>query len=48
MADAEGIDAAATKGGYLCLATSPLQARRLDAEVALERQRGAGEEDLRR
>ena len=47
VADAEGIDAAAAKGGYLCLATSPLQARRLDAEVALERQRGAGEEDLR-
>ena len=47
VADAEGIDAAAAKGGYLCLATTPLQARRLAAEVALGRERGAGEEDLR-
>ncbi|MGY1707430.1 NAD(P)/FAD-dependent oxidoreductase [Geodermatophilus sp. SYSU D00697] len=47
VADAEGIDARADKGGYLRLATSELQARRLRAEVAAARRRGLGEEDLR-
>ena len=42
MADAEGIDAAAAKGGYLCLATSPLQARRLARRWPLGRAAGRG------
>ncbi|MGY1690483.1 NAD(P)/FAD-dependent oxidoreductase [Geodermatophilus sp. SYSU D01105] len=47
VADAEGIDARADRGGHLCLARSEPQARRLLAEVAGARRRGVAEEDLR-
>ncbi|MGY1809413.1 NAD(P)/FAD-dependent oxidoreductase [Blastococcus sp. SYSU D00669] len=43
----EGIDAHADKGGYLRLATSELQARRLRAAVARAREWDLGEDDLR-
>lgn len=44
---AEGIDAHAVKGGYLCLATSEVQAARLRAAVARSAEWGFDEEDLR-
>jgi glycine/D-amino acid oxidase-like deaminating enzyme len=42
----EGIDARAEKGGYLCVATSEVQAARLRAEVERARGRGFGDDDL--
>ncbi|HEV2727983.1 MAG TPA: FAD-dependent oxidoreductase, partial [Solirubrobacterales bacterium] len=47
VARAEGIDAQATKGGFLCLATSELQASRLRESVERAREWGFGEDDLR-
>jgi glycine/D-amino acid oxidase-like deaminating enzyme len=44
---AEGIDAQAAKGGFLCVATSELQAARLRASVDRAREWGFGEGDLR-
>jgi glycine/D-amino acid oxidase-like deaminating enzyme len=44
---AEGIDAQAAKGGFLCVATSELQAARLRASVDRSRAWGFGEGDLR-
>jgi glycine/D-amino acid oxidase-like deaminating enzyme len=46
VAAAEGIDAQAAKGGYLCVATTELQARRLRESVARAREWGFGDEDL--
>jgi glycine/D-amino acid oxidase-like deaminating enzyme len=46
VAEAEGIDAQAQKGGYLCLATSELQARRLQESVVRAREWGFGAGDL--
>jgi glycine/D-amino acid oxidase-like deaminating enzyme len=46
VADSEGIDAQAAKGGYLCVATSELQARRLRESVARAREWGFGDDDL--
>ena len=45
---AEGIEAQAEKGGFLCVATSELQAARLDEAVDRARTWGFGEGDLRR
>ena len=47
VADAEGIDAQVAKGGYLCLATTEVQADRLRAAVARSVEWGFGEADLR-
>jgi glycine/D-amino acid oxidase-like deaminating enzyme len=47
VARAEGIDAQATKGGFLCVATSELQAARLRESVEEARAWGFGEDDLR-
>ncbi len=46
VAEAEGIDAQARKGGYLCLATSELQARRLQQSVVRAREWGNDPGDL--
>ena len=46
VASAEGIDAQAQKGGYLCVATSELQAQRLRASVAQAREWGFDDGDL--
>src|SRR4029079_3468395 len=42
---AEGIDAQAAKGGFLCLATSEIQAARLRAAVAHAREWGFGDDE---
>ena len=47
VARAEGIDAQAEKGGFLCIATSELQAQRLRERVEHARSWGFGEDDLR-
>ena len=47
VARAEGIDAQATKGGFLHLATTELQAARLREEVERAREWGVGADDLR-
>jgi glycine/D-amino acid oxidase-like deaminating enzyme len=47
VARAEGIDAQAEKGGFLCVATSELQAARLREWVGSAREWGFGEDDLR-
>ena len=47
VARAEGIEAQAEKGGFLCVATSELQAARLRETVARARAWGFGEGDLR-
>ena len=47
VARGEGIDAQATKGGFLCVATSELQAERLRESVEEARAWGFGEDDLR-
>src|SRR4051794_32114581 len=46
VARAEGIDAQAATGGYLCVATSEVQARRLKVSVARAREWGFGPDDL--
>lgn len=46
VAETEGIDAHFAKGGYLRVATSPLQLARLRDELAEARSWGFGEEDL--
>jgi glycine/D-amino acid oxidase-like deaminating enzyme len=43
---AEGIDAQAAKGGFLCVATSEVQAARLRAAVGHAREWGFGDDDL--
>jgi glycine/D-amino acid oxidase-like deaminating enzyme len=47
VAAAEGIDAEAAQGGYLCLATTEVQAGRLRTAVARSAAWGFGDEDLR-
>ena len=46
VADAEGIDARAAKGGTVALARTPSQLRRAEAEVEDARRWGRGEDDL--